>query len=107
MEEYCRDLVILNRGQTVLQGDLRRIKEGYGHTNLSVVCGQDVLPLAQEHGLRLLEKTADGYEFKIDGDAPAQAFLEDMVSRRIFPERFEIREPSLHEIFIEKVGGAQ
>lgn len=104
VEEYCRDLVILNRGKTVLQGNLRQIKAGYGHTNLSVVCGQDVLPLAEAHGIRLLEKTAGGYEFKIEGDAPAQAFLEDMVARHIFPERFEIREPSLHEIFIEKVG---
>ena len=104
VEEYCRDLVILNRGKTVLQGNLRQIKAGYGHTNLSVGCGADILSLAESHGLLLLEQTAGGYEFKIDGDASAQAFLEDLVSRRIFPERFEIREPSLHEIFIEKVG---
>ncbi len=104
VEEYCRDLVILNRGKTVLQGNLRQIKAGYGHTNLSVGCGADILSLAEAHGLLLLEQTAGGYEFKIDGDASAQAFLEDLVSRRIFPERFEIREPSLHEIFIEKVG---
>lgn len=104
VEEYCRDLVILNRGKTVLQGNLRQIKASYGHTNLSVSCGTDILPLAESHGLRLLEKTAGGYEFKIDSDASAQAFLEELVARRIFPERFEIREPSLHEIFIEKVG---
>jgi ABC-type uncharacterized transport system ATPase subunit len=30
-----------------------------------------------------------------------------MVEKGLFPERFEIREPSLHEIFVEKVGGAQ
>ena len=33
--------------------------------------------------------------------------LEEMVEKGLFPERFEIREPSLHEIFVEKVGGAQ
>ena len=107
VEEYCRDLVILTQGRTVLQGNLREIKAGYGHTNLSVICGQDVLPLAEKHGLRLLEKTAEGYEFKINGDEPAHAFLSDLVAAGVYPDRFEIREPSLHEIFVEKVGAAQ
>ena len=107
VEEYCRDLVILDRGRTVLSGNLRQIKAGYGHTNLSLSCAQDVTAFAQTHGLRLIESTAEGWEFRIDGDPPAQAFLADLVQRGIFPERYEIREPSLHEIFIEKVGAAQ
>ena len=107
VEEYCRDLVLLDRGRTVLGGNLREIKAGYGHTHLSVSCKEDILSLAGAHGLRLLETTAEGWEFGIDGDAPARAFLKDMVDKGIFPERFDIREPSLHEIFVEKVGGAQ
>lgn len=104
VEEYCRDLLILNRGKTVLAGNLREIKAGYGHTNLSIGCAADILPMAERHGLRLLEKTADGYEFKIDGDQMAQALLTEMVQSGLFPERYEIREPSMHEIFVEKVG---
>lgn len=106
VEEYCEDLVILTHGRTALAGNLRQIKAGYGHTNLSVGCAADLLPLAEQHGLRLIEKTAGGYEFKITGDEMANGFLRDMVARDIFPERFEIREPSLHEIFVEKVGEA-
>ncbi len=104
VEEYCRDLLILDRGRTVLSGNLREIKAGYGHTNLSVVCAADILPMAERHGLRLLERTADGYEFKMEGDAMAQALLTEMVQSGLFPERYEIREPSMHEIFVEKVG---
>ena len=107
VEEYCRDLVLLTRGRTVLQGNLRQIKAGYGHTNLSVSCGADVAALAERHGLRLLEKAADHFEFKIDGDDSARAFLSELIGGGIFPEKFEIREPSLHEIFIEKVGEAE
>lgn len=36
VEEYCKDLVILDRGKTLLKGNLREIKAGYGHTNLVV-----------------------------------------------------------------------
>ena len=107
VEEYCRDLVILTRGRTVLQGNLREIKAGYGHTNLSVSCQGDIAGIAEKNGLRLVDQTAEGYEFKIDGDQSARAFLTALVEEGLFPERFEIREPSLHEIFVEKVGAAE
>ena len=107
VEEYCRDLLILKRGRTVLQGNLHDIKAGYGHTNLSVSCRQDVTAEAERFGLRLIEKTAGGCEFKMNGDESAHGFLKALVDQGIYPERFEIREPSLHEIFVEKVGEAE
>ena len=107
VEEYCKDLVLLTQGKTVLQGNLKEIKAGYGHTNLSVSCHEDVTALAESLGLRLLERRPDGCDFKIEGDAMAKAFLNALVAAGIFPERFEIREPSLHEIFVEKVGAVQ
>lgn len=111
VEEYCHNLLMLDKGRTVLKGNLRKIKESYGHTNLSVGCASapetTVLALAEKHGIKLIERTANGYEFKIGGDEPAHAFLKEMIDSGAFPERFEIREPSLHEIFIEKVGAAK
>ncbi|MDD3693744.1 MAG: ATP-binding cassette domain-containing protein [Oscillospiraceae bacterium] len=110
MEQYCQDLVILDRGRSVLRGNLREIKAGYGHTNLSLKCDtsgiDNVKSIADKHGLTLIEQTADGFEFKINGDEDAQTFLRDLIDNNIYPERYEIREPSLHEIFIEKVGAA-
>ncbi|HBT63409.1 MAG TPA: ABC transporter ATP-binding protein [Ruminococcaceae bacterium] len=110
VEQYCSDLVILDKGRTVLGGNLRSIKAGYGHTNLSLGCSSEmldqVISLANKHQVRLLEKQADGCEFKIDGDEAAQSFLKNLIDDGIYPERYEIREPSLHEIFIEKVGAA-
>ncbi len=110
VEQYCSDLVILDKGRTVLGGNLRSIKAGYGHTNLSLGCSSEtldqVISLANKHQVRLLEKQADGCEFIIDGDEAAQSFLKNLIDDGIYPERYEIREPSLHEIFIEKVGAA-
>lgn len=104
VEEYCRELVILKQGRTVLQGNLRQIKAGYGHTHLSVYGQEDFAAEAARFGLRLMEKTAGGYEFGIPGDEAARGFLKALIEQGIYPERYEIREPSLHEIFIEKVG---
>ena len=35
VEEYCKELVLLDKGKTILR-ELQEIKEGYGHTNLVV-----------------------------------------------------------------------
>lgn len=108
VEEYCENLVIIDHGKTLLSGNLREIKAGYGHTNLILrvddTCMPDVEKLAESSGLSLLEKRADESEYKITGDKMANGFLKSLLDEHIFPLKFEIKEPSLHEIFIEKVG---
>lgn len=104
VEEYCENLVILDHGKTLLSGNLREIKGGYGHTNLIVSTGKDVSEYAKEAGLVLLEQRADEAEYKITGDEMANGFLKKLLAENIFPLKYEIKEPSLNEIFIEKVG---
>lgn len=104
VEDYCENLVLLHRGQAVLKGSLREIKRGYGHTNLIVSCPENLSDIAREHGLSLLASRADEAEYKITGDAMAQAFLKALVEKGMYPVKYEIREPSLHQIFVEKAG---
>jgi len=104
IEDYCEDLLILKNGQTVLQGNLKQIKAGYGRTNLTVNCQEDIHSLIKAQDINLLSTTAGGYELKIKSDDQAYILLEKMLQSKIRLDKFEIREPSLHEIFIEKVG---
>lgn len=104
VEEYCENLVILDRGKTLLKGNLKEIKAGYGHTNLVVAAQEDVSTLAQEEGLELFEKRAAETEYKVQGDEMAHRFLRRMTEANIYPLKFEIREPSLQEIFVRKAG---
>lgn len=111
VEEYCENLVILDHGKTILAGNLREIKSGYGHTNLIVRTAENgcekLAEIAAKSGLILLEKRADESEYKITGDAMANSFLQSLLAEQIYPLKYEIKEPSLHEIFIEKVGGQE
>lgn len=104
VEEFCEELVMLHNGKTILQGNLRKIKAGYGHTNLAVRTAQDISMLAKESGMSVITQHADEVEFSITGDDMADAFLSRLVGAGIYPIKYEIREPSLHEIFIEKAG---
>lgn len=104
VEDYCEDLIILKDGETVLNGNLKQIKAGYGRTNLTVNCEEEIDDLIKDHKMNLISKTATGYEFKIKSDEQAYRLLEEIIASKIRLDKFEIREPSLHEIFIEKVG---
>lgn len=104
IEEYCQDLIILKNGQTILNGNLKEIKAGYGRTNLTVNCQEEIETLIKDQGINLISKTATGYELKIKSDEQAYSLLEKIISLKMRLDKFEIREPSLHEIFIEKVG---
>ena len=105
IEDYCEDLIILKDGKTVLKGNLKQIKAGYGRTNLTVNCEQEIDALIQDQEMKLISKTATGYELKIKSDEQAYRLLNKIIASEIRLDKFEIREPSLHEIFIEKVGG--
>jgi ABC-2 type transport system ATP-binding protein len=104
IEDYCEDLIILKDGESILKGNLKQIKAGYGRTNLTVCCEEDIDAMIKDQRMNLLSKTAAGYEFKIKSDEEAYSLLEKIMSSKIKLHKFEIREPSLHEIFIEKVG---
>ncbi|MCL2634432.1 MAG: ATP-binding cassette domain-containing protein [Oscillospiraceae bacterium] len=105
VEEFCENIVIMNRGDVVLQGNLNEIKKGYGRINLSVKADTNILPLAKECGLEPISHTPNGICFKTQNEQQGQELLKKIVESQITLVKFELREPSLHEIFVEKVGG--
>lgn len=106
IEEFCKDITILNRGNVVLQGDLNEIKKSYGRVNMMIKCEEDIEGYINEMGLNVVNKTPDGYQIKVSGEAEAKKLLQKLVADNITIIRYELREPSLHEIFVEKVGDA-
>ena len=106
IEEFCKDITILNRGNIVLQGDLNEIKKSYGRVNMMIKCEEDIEGYINEMGLNVVNKTPDGYQIKVSGEAEAKKLLQRLVADNITIIRYELREPSLHEIFVEKVGDA-
>ena len=97
VEEYCENLLILNRG----------IKSGYGRTRLAVNTSPETAAAAAALGLEPVEIRADYTEYKISSDASAEAFLRRLLESGVYPTRYEIKEPSLHEIFLDRVGGTE
>lgn len=104
IEEFCEDITILNRGKVVLQGNLNEIKKSYGRVNMYVKCDEAFDDIIEKHGLEVINDTPDGKQIRVSGDDQAHAFLEDLIKANKQVVKFELREPSLHEIFVEKAG---
>lgn len=104
IEEFCSDITILNHGNVVLSGNLNEIKKSYGRVNLIVKAEEDISSYINELGLKIKEETPDAIMVKLDREEQANEFLHKLVDAGVNIIRFELAEPSLHEIFVEKVG---
>lgn len=104
VEAFCRDILMLKDGQTVLQGNLRAIKDSYGRTNLSIQSPEDLREKAKLAGLTVLSQDAQGMECHIQEEEDAYRFLRRLLDDGVRIDKFEVRTPSLHEIFVEKAG---
>lgn len=104
IEEFCSDITIMNKGKAVLQGNLNEIKKSYGRVNLFVKSDVEIASYIESFGIHITNKTPGEYQLKVLGEEQAMAFLTKLIQDKIPIVKFELREPSLHEIFIEKVG---
>lgn len=104
IEEFASDVLILNKGKTVLQGNLKEIKEQYAANRLSLSTVENVDSLIKEAGLEIYHSKDNDYIINISGEEDGYKLFDLLAKNHVKVEKFEIMKPSLHDIFIEKVG---
>ena len=104
IEEFCTDILILNKGKTVLKGNLKKIKEGYKANRLELSTDKNIDEFIKEFNMEIEFSKNNEYSIKIDSEEKAHQLLEKLVTNHIEVDKFEIKKPTLNDIFIEKVG---
>ena len=103
VELFCKKLVILVGGKTVLKGNIKDIKEKYRKKNIIIEADIDVNKLKNIKGVESVESKLDGYEIRVSSiDIASDVFK--LVANCNNVMKFVVEEPSLNEIFISKVG---
>ena len=105
VEEFCTDITILHRSETLLQGNLNEIKKRHGRVNLRLKTEQDISSYIQSVGIAQLSEKEYEYQLKVTGEDQANELLSLLIRDNIRVITFDLREPSLHEIFVSTVGG--
>ncbi len=104
IEEFCSDILILNKGKTVLQGNLREIKDQYPANRVQIETNESITENIAKLGLEIENEKNNEYTIKIDNEEQAHNLLNELVKDRKTINKFEITKPTLNDIFIEKVG---
>ena len=104
IEEFCKDVVIINKGKTVLKGNLKKIKDEYPSKRLEINVDSDISKYINESGMKIEKNLDNNYEILMDKEEQAQLLMKTLVLQGINIKKFELKKPSLNEIFIEKVG---
>jgi ABC-2 type transport system ATP-binding protein len=105
VEEMCEHLCILQKGRPVVQGNLREIKRSFGKKNIIIHSEMPLEFLAGLPGVTKFTKTAEGARLQVEGEEIADRILKEIFGKG-FIRKFELEEPSLNDIFIEKVGAS-
>ncbi len=102
-EKICDDICLINRSRKVLEGSIREVKRGFSRNAvaLRLVGGDGVLE--DRAFVSKVQRHSDGIEVLLAEGAKPQALLKELLAAGATIERFEMIEPSLHDIFIEKV----
>lgn len=103
IEEFCSDLVILNRGKTVLSGNLKEIKDSYETNKVLIETTDEIDGILKKLKVDVLDKNDDEYLVSADADNRRE-LLKELIKNNIDVKTFKMIKPTLHEIFIEKVG---
>ncbi|MBR3002683.1 MAG: ATP-binding cassette domain-containing protein [Clostridia bacterium] len=104
IEEFCSNILILNKGITVLQGNLKQIKDSYQANRVKLEVNKNVDNLVKECNLEIENEVDNNYILKLDEENKAHNLLKMLIQNGVVVNRFEIMKPTLNDIFVEKVG---
>lgn len=103
VELFCKKLVILMNGRSVISGYLKDIKEKYRKKNINIKADIEIEKLEKIKGVISVTKKADEYVVKIEDSSYIENVFK-VVSKAHNVVKFVVEEASLNEIFVEKVG---
>ena len=108
-ERLCDSVCIIARGEKVLDGTVAAVKaENAGRTVVLAIDGSGGEALAAVFRDRALVERVDDqsrfFEIEMTVGAAAQVLLKRVIETGVRVQRFERVQPSLHQIFLERVG---
>ena len=104
IEEFCSDILILNKGKTVIKGNLKEIKDTYPANRVQIETNENIEKDIKKSGFKIENVKNYSYTIKISDEQKAHELLKELVLKGITINKFEIMKPTLNDIFIEKVG---
>ena len=102
-EQICDYIFLINKGRKLLDGTLAEVKSG-GDRGIVVDYDGDGSVFHRLRGIRRVNDAGKTAELFLEPGVSPQEILRHLVDA-VAVRRFDMREPSLHDVFIRAVGG--
>jgi ABC-2 type transport system ATP-binding protein len=104
-ERLCDDIILINKSRKVIGGTIREVKGSFGKNLIALraIGGESVL--GDRTLVAKINEHADEKELVLSENADSQILLKRLIESGAMISKFEEIEPSLNDIFIEKVKG--
>lgn len=103
VEELCDDICLINKGNVMLSGNLREIKNSYGRDMISLEFEGNVDFIYEYSGIDILNKTENRVDIRLNSNYYLANEILQRAVQNLTVYRFEFSEPTLKEIFIDTV----
>lgn len=101
-EKLCDHICLINNGHVVLDGNIRDVKQKF-RENAYMVEAEDVVFMRDLQDIEILEENKNACKFRFkDNKADISEFI-SKINKKTRLRRFEVVEPSLHDIFIKHI----
>ena len=104
-ERLCEKICLINAGKIVLEGDLRDIKKSFGKNSVELEYSGDVDLIRNSRFVDRCNDFGQYVEVKLRSPEYHSTLLRELVESSVEISRFELMEPTLHEIFVQSVKG--
>lgn len=109
VEEFCDDICLIDQGEVVLTGNLTDIKKSYPRNIVEVEPGVEYRgdfksDVTKYYDARFIKEKGHRYHIGLKEEGDKKELYDILDRAGIFPDIFAVQEPTLEQIFIEKVG---
>lgn len=102
VEKLCDDIVLINKGRIMLEGSVREVKARQRQNRIHFNFDGNGEALSTIAGTSVISSSTGRAELRFDETTTSDAVLRKAMDL-VHVTRFEVAEPSLHDIFIETV----
>ncbi|MGD9899830.1 MAG: ABC transporter ATP-binding protein [Calditrichaceae bacterium] len=103
VEKLCDHICLMNQGQVILDGSMGNIKKYYRENAYSVEADNSLSFLHELDEISILEENSNAYKFKMKPANGSVSNLIAKISQKARIKKFEVVEPSLHDIFLKLI----
>lgn len=104
VEDFCEDIVILNKGRAVLGGRLADIRAGYPHDRVRITSADGEAAQQTAAAFGSVKPLREGFVVKMNNPERRREMLAAFMERDIDLAGFETVKPTLEEIFVSAAG---